>query len=77
MIDKEQPDIVWELIGGDSGIVDDIAVKSLTESRTLITANKALLKKGADLLELAQTKNTKLFLRLLLVVLFHYSNNFD
>ena len=62
MIDKEQPDIVCELIGGDSGIADDIAVKSLTESRTLITANKALLaKKGADLLELAQTKNTKLF----------------
>jgi homoserine dehydrogenase len=62
MIDSEQPDIVCELIGGDSGIAHDIAIKTLSESRVLITANKALLaKEGENLLSLARDNKTKLF----------------
>ena len=62
MIDKENPDIVCELIGGDTGIAHDIAVKTLSESRTLITANKALLARiGDELLTLAKEHNAKLF----------------
>lgn len=62
MIEKEQPDIVCELIGGDAGIAYDIAIKTLSESRVLITANKALLaKEGEKLLNLAHVNNTKLF----------------
>ena len=62
MIDSEQPDIVCELIGGDSGIAHDIAIKTLSESRVLITANKALLaKEGENLLSLAKDNKTKLF----------------
>ncbi|MBT4922541.1 MAG: homoserine dehydrogenase [Rickettsiales bacterium] len=62
MIDQENPDIVCELIGGDSGVAHEVAIKTLSESRTLITANKALLAKvGNELLDLAKEHNAKLY----------------
>ena len=53
-------DIVVELVGG-TGIAYEIVKSALQNSKTVVTANKALLsEKGTELFQLAQEKNVEI-----------------
>lgn len=53
--DRDDVDIVVELIGGSDGIAKALALKSLKNSKAFVTANKALIAHhGATLADLAQ-----------------------
>ncbi|MDG1004821.1 MAG: homoserine dehydrogenase [Emcibacteraceae bacterium] len=56
--DSDDVDIVIELIGGEGGVAFDIAKNTLNKSKSLVTANKAMIAhRGAQLAELAQKNN--------------------
>ncbi|MBT7605596.1 MAG: homoserine dehydrogenase, partial [Kordiimonadaceae bacterium] len=59
--DSDDVDIVIELIGGEGGVAFDIAKNTLNKSKSLVTANKAMIAhRGAQLAELAQKNNVAL-----------------
>lgn len=53
--DRDDVDIVVELIGGEDGIAFEAAINTLNNKKSLVTANKAMVAHhGAELAELAQ-----------------------
>ena len=54
LINNPSIEIIVELIGGDSGLPLDIAIKTLTNKKNLITANKAMMAiHGKKLIDIA------------------------
>ncbi len=54
LINNSSIEIIVELIGGDSGLPLDIAIKTLTNKKNLITANKAMMAiHGKKLIDIA------------------------
>ncbi len=61
LADRDDVDIVVELIGGEHGIAYDTAKKTLSKAKSLVTANKALIAHhGAELADLAQKNDVAL-----------------
>lgn len=61
LADRDDVDIVLELIGGDSGTAYDLCKKALENGKHVVTANKALIAHhGLELATIAERQNVKL-----------------
>jgi len=62
LANRDDVDLVCELIGGSDGVAYDLCKKTLENGKSLVTANKALLAiHGVELAKIAQEKDSSIF----------------
>ena len=62
LVQRDDLDIVVELIGGEDGVAKDLVETALQAGKQVVTANKALLARhGGDLARLAEAQHVNLF----------------